>query len=228
MQAQDIMTTAVIAVKPDTSVTEVARTRLAHNIGAVPVMENGDVLGIVSESDLLRRPETGTIRRRGWLSYFDDPALLAEEYARLHGTKARDVMTEQVQSVAPDADLIDVVDLMERDHIRRVLVMEGKAVRGVICRSDLLRGLLSAREAATATETDRGIRAMLLDEIRDQPWRTLADRDIAVKNGTVTFAGPRTSEEEREALRVAAESIAGVVGVSDRTLGPLPVSVPLI
>jgi CBS domain-containing protein len=228
MQARDIMTTRAVTVSPDTTVSEVARTLLAHNIGAVPVVDDrGLVVGIVSESDLLRRPETGTLRRRGWPAYFEGPATLAQEYARLHGSRARDVMTKPVQSVPPDADLLDIVDLMEKRRIRRVLVVEDGELLGIVCRSDLLRGMLASREKAATSEDDRAIRAMLLDELREQPWCTIAGNNIIVTNGVVTFWGSTASEGERRALRVAAENIPGVRRVEDRTTEHPEMRVPL-
>jgi CBS domain-containing protein len=221
MQARDILTTNVVTVDPDTTVSEVARVLLSRNIGAVPVVDAGQhVLGVVSETDLLRRPETGTLKRRSWLSYFDDPSTLAQEYSRLHGTRARDVMRTQVLSVAPDTDLLEVVDLMEKRGVRRVLVMEGDELRGIVCRSDLLRGMLASKEGAPASEGDRSIRAMLLDELRAQPWRTVPGNNIIVSNGVVSIWGSAGSEAERKALRVAAENIPGVKRVEDHTTAP--------
>lgn len=229
MRARDIMITPVVTVSPDTTVSEVARVLLARNIGAVPVVdENGSVLGIVSESDLLRRPETGTVKRRSWLAWFEAPTTLAEEYARVHGTRARDVMNKEVLWVAPDVDLLDVVDLMERRRVRRVLIMEGGELRGILCRSDLLRGMLAGRENAATTESDRAIRTMLLAELRDQPWRTIPGNNIIVANGVVSFWGETESDAERRALRVAAEGIPGVKRVEDRTVGHPEIPITLL
>jgi CBS domain-containing protein len=220
MQARDIMTTNVIMVDPNKTVSEVARILLSRNIGAVPVVDaSNHVLGIVSETDLLRRAETGTLKRRSWLAYFEDPSTLAKEYSRLHGTRARDVMNEQLLSVSPDADLLDVVDLMEKRGIRRVLVMEGDALHGIVCRSDLLRGMLASKEKSRPSDSDRGIRLALLEEIRDQPWRTVAGNNVIVTNGVVSFWGKSGSDAERKALRVAAENVRGVTRVEDHTTG---------
>ncbi len=229
MQARDIMTTTVITVGPDTRVLEIARTLLANNIGAVPVVDGkGNVAGIVSETDFLHRPETGTVKRRSWLAYFEAPGTLAEEYARLHGTTARDVMSTKVHSVKPDADLLEIVDLMEKEGIRRVLVMEGEKVRGIVCRSDLLRGMLASREKSKTSDSDRSIRTMLLEELRNQPWRSIAGNNITVTNGVVSFWGAGGSDAERKALRIAAENIPGVTRVEDRTTGHPKITMPLL
>jgi CBS domain-containing protein len=228
MQARDIMTTTMVTVTPETPVSEVAHKLLAHDIGAVPVIDNGRVVGLVSETDLLRRPETGTLKRRSWLAYFEAPSTLAEEYSRFHGTRARDVMNKKIHSVTPRSDLLDVVDLMEKRRIRRVLVMEDGQLRGIVCRSDLLRGMLASRAKAEVSDSDRKIREQLLEELRDQPWRSITGNNITVLNGVVSFWGARGPEEEQRALRVAAENIPGVKRVEDRTAPPAEIPIPLL
>lgn len=229
MQARDIMTTKVVTVGPEDRVEEVAKILLAKNIAAVPVIdESGRAIGIVSETDFLRRPETGTLGRRSWLAYFEAPSSLAEEFSRLHGTRARDVMSKRVHSIAPKADLLDVVDLMEKEAIRRVLVTEEGKLRGIICRSDLLRAMLAQRESMKVSEADRAIRTTLLQRLRDQPWRSITEDNVTVINGTVCFWGTISSEVERRALRIAAENIPGVTGVEDRTIDHPAVPVPLL
>ena len=99
MRAKDIMTTRVVTVGPEVSVTEIARTLTDHHISAVPVVEeDGALLGIVSEGDLLRRPEVGTEKRAGswWLNLWRDPSDLADDFTKAHGRTARDVMTAPV------------------------------------------------------------------------------------------------------------------------------------
>ena len=64
MKAKDIMTTPVVTITPDTSVREIAALLLERRISAVPVVEGGQLVGLVSEGDLLHRHEIGT--DRGW------------------------------------------------------------------------------------------------------------------------------------------------------------------
>jgi hypothetical protein len=126
-------------------------------------------------------------------------------------------MSRQPLSVPPNADLLEVVDLMEKRSIRRVLVMEDDELRGIVCRSDLLRGMLASKEKGRPSDSDRAIRLALLDEIRDQPWRTIAGNNVIVTNGVVSFWGESGSDAERKALRVAAENVPGVKRVEDHT-----------
>ncbi len=89
MNASDIMTRNVMTAAPDTSINEIATQMLTHHIGALPVMKDGKLVGIVSESDLLRRAETGTAAARPrWAEFFADASSLATHYIKSHGRKA--------------------------------------------------------------------------------------------------------------------------------------------
>jgi predicted transcriptional regulator len=96
MKAKDIMTSPVISLGPDATVGEIAALLLERRISAVPVVESGRLVGIVSEADLLHRHEIGTDRvaRAGssWLRLFGADHSI-EEYIKSHARRARDVMT---------------------------------------------------------------------------------------------------------------------------------------
>jgi CBS domain-containing protein len=122
MKVSDVMTPNVLSVPPDASVATAAQLMLQKRISGVPVIDDrGNLVGIISEGDFLRRAETGTGRRRPrWTEFFMGPGRLADEYVRLSGRKVRDVMTHEVHTVAPDAPLEQVVRLMERHNIKRL------------------------------------------------------------------------------------------------------------
>jgi CBS domain-containing protein len=111
---------------------------------------------------------------------------------------------------------------METKRIKRVpVVHEGKLV-GIVSRADLLKALASYAANAADEKSDRSIRDRLLAELRNQTWSHLNEADIVVANGVVHFWAVVGSNEERRALRVAAENIPGVRGVEDHTItGPL-------
>src|SRR5579862_4763724 len=120
MNAADIMTREVVSVAPETNVTEIARLMLERRISAVPVVENGAPIGIISEGDLMRRVETGTephISR--WLELFLSRDSVAADYVRTHGRTARDVMTSEVISVGEATTSAEIAELLESRGIKR-------------------------------------------------------------------------------------------------------------
>jgi CBS domain-containing protein len=160
MQAKDIMTTTAVTVRPDASIPEIAHLLLERRISAVPVVDSaGRLLGIVSEGDLMRRPETGTERHPSWwLSLVASPDERAMAYVKAHGGHARDAMTRDVISVSEEASLADVVELLEKHHIKRVPVLRDGRLCGIVSRADLLHGLVARKAAPAAAASDRAIK----------------------------------------------------------------------
>jgi CBS domain-containing protein len=227
MNASDVMTPNVLSVPPDASVATVAQLMLEKRISGVPVIdERGKLAGIVSEGDFLRRAETGTGRRRPrWLEFFMGPGRLADEYVRLSGRKVRDVMTHEVHTVPPDAPLEQVVRLMERHNIKRVPVVDNGKVVGIVTRANLLHAVASfAGEIAPLSAADAAIRDRILAALQDQPWAPVTAIDVTVRNGVVALAGIITDERQRQALRVVAENVPGVIDVEDNVVWVEPVS----
>jgi predicted transcriptional regulator len=171
----------------------------------------------VTEGDLLRRAETGTERKRPrWLEFLVGPGRLADEYTRTHGRKVTDVMTADPQTVTEDTPLEEVVKLMEKRRIKRVPVVRGETVVGIVSRANLLHALAGVvREVKPALASDQAIREQLLAELARQSWAPIALIDIVVRNGVVELWGTVTDERERQAIKVAAENIPGVKEVND-------------
>jgi CBS domain-containing protein len=227
MNARNVMTPDVVSVPPDASVGTAAQLMLQKRISGVPVIDDrGRLVGILSEGDFLRRAETGTGRRRPrWIEFFMGPGRLADEYVRLSGRKVRDVMTQEVRTVPPDAPLEQVVRLMERHNIKRVPVVDGGKVVGIVTRANLLHAVASfADEIAPPSAADAAIREQMLAALKDQPWAPATAIDVTVRNGVVRLAGIITDERQRQALRVAAENIPGAKGVEDNVVWVEPVS----
>lgn len=226
MQARDLMTTAVVTVSPETLVREIARLLLGHRISAVPVVDTDNrILGIVSEGDLMRRAEMGTEWHRSWwLSLTADVDELAREYVKSHGRRADDVMTREVVTVAEDTPAGEIASLLESRRIKRVPVVRDGRLVGIVSRADLLRGLAAhppEPEGHSSTD-DRAIREQLLRELRASRWASPASVNVVVKDGAVHLWGLVRTEEERQALRVAASNVPGVRAVEDH-LVRLPV-----
>jgi CBS domain-containing protein len=231
MRAMDVMTTSVVTVGPDTSVKEVAKTLSERGISGVPVVDAANqLIGIVSEGDLLHRVETGTERRvqrrrSWWLDTIGSDEELARDYIKSHGRTVKDVMTRDVISVTDTTELADIATLLETKGIKRVpVVRDGKLV-GIVSRANLVRALAAAGNDLTTdvAADDRTIRAKLLAELRGQEWVHTWAADIIVRDGVVhLWVSDDRPDEERRALRVAAENIPGVRGVEEHVV-PIPV-----
>jgi CBS domain-containing protein len=212
------MSSPVVSVEADTPILQAIRIMLQRRVSGLPVVDkDGHLVGIVTEGDFLRRAETGTQRRRPrWLEFLIGPGRLAEEYARSHGRKVGEVMTPDPVTVTEHTALEDIVKLMEKRQIKRLPVVLGSYVVGIVSRANLLHALASvSREAKPAELADETIRARLLEELGKQPWAPLALINPIVRNGVVELWGSITDERERQALVVAAENIPGVKAVRD-------------
>ena len=143
MKAKDVMTSPVVSVGPDDSVSEAARIMLQRHISGLPVIDKeGRLVGIVTEGDFLRRAETGTQRRRPrWLEYLLGPGRLADEYTRSHGRKVREVMTADPLTASDDTPLDEIVHTMEKRGIKRLPVLRGTEVVGIVSRANLVHAL---------------------------------------------------------------------------------------
>jgi signal-transduction protein with cAMP-binding, CBS, and nucleotidyltransferase domain len=125
-------------------------------------------------------------------------------------------MTREVRTIAEDAPLREVVELIERRQIKRVPVVSGGKVVGIVSRANLLQALASvAGELKPGAASDEAIRERLLDELEKQSWVPLPLLNFIVRDGMVEFWGALTDERQRKALVVAAENVAGVKGVRD-------------
>jgi CBS domain-containing protein len=221
MKAADAMTTDVISVRPSQSVQEVASILLAHRISAVPaVSEDGDQLvGIVSEGDLIRRREAGTDRRRSWWLELLAAPDTAEDYVKTHGRRVADVMTSNVITVGPDTPLSDIADLIEKEGIKRVPVVDDGRLVGIVSRANLLQALAASKDemSVETTADDAAIRNDILRRIEAEPWKPIL-LNVIVHDGTVELWGFADSASQKKAARIVAESAPGVRAVQDNII----------
>jgi CBS domain-containing protein len=204
MKAADVMESHVVSVRPDTTVCDVARELVARKISAVPVLEDGgNLVGIVSEGDLIRRVEAGTERHRSWwLELLTSDEKLATDYVKSHARYAGEVMTREVVTVQEQTPLSDVAKLFERHNIKRVPVVRDGKVIGIVGRADLLHVLAD----------------LLLRQLKAEHWFSSAQVEISVRNGVVKIEGIVMSHEQRRAIEVAAENVPGVKAVDDKSV----------
>lgn len=221
MNAHDLMTPDVVTILPDMPVVAIARLMADRGISAVPVADaQRRVVGLVSEGDLIRHVAGETQKDMGLFAVlFSDPHRLASEYAKAHGHTAKDVMTSRLVSVTPAASAEEVARLMAQKNVRRVLVMDGDRLMGIVSRADLLRAILTP--PAASTQSDEAIRRQILDEMRRLPWVSSHLVTVMVKDGGVTLHGLVGSDEIGRGLVALAGGVAGVKSVDNRTeVGP--------
>lgn len=209
MNASDIMTDKVVTAHPDDTVLSIVDKMLDHRISAVPVIdEEGRVVGIVSEGDLLSRPETSTARRPSWwLSLFAAPDEQARAFLKSHGTRASDIMTRKVVTATEDESAADIARKLEQHHVKRVpIVRDGKLV-GIVSRANLLRSFASGMGSDTADRESGTIRDTILSRLESAGIATHL-LSVTVTDDTVELWGMAESSQQVTAVRAAAEGAA--------------------
>jgi len=226
MKTSEIMTSPVITVTPATPIAGAARLMLQHRISGLPVIDGKEVVGMITEGDLLRRAETGSAPHRPmWLELLLGPGRLADEYPHAHARRVGEAMTGDVVSVGPQADVAEIVQLMSKRRIKRVPVIDNGQLVGIVSRANLVRALVKALVKKPARPvSDDAIWQGILDAIAAEPWGPRFATDIKVKDGFVDIYGTITDERERTALHVLAENVPGVKGVRDHLVWVEPIS----
>ena len=219
MNAVDVMMPNVITVSADANVRDVAKILLTNHISAVPVVdERGKLVGIISEGDLVRRPEIGTEKPRSWwLDALSTNGASADEFIRSHSSKVSDVMTRDVVTAKTDDSLGHIAALLEKNGIKRVpIVSDGKIV-GIVSRANLVQAVASLVEkrAQRTSAGDAKLRSIVFAHLQKAPRTNRSLPNVFVYDGTVQLWGPIDSEAERKIVRVAVEATPGVRHVID-------------
>jgi CBS-domain-containing membrane protein len=216
MKATDVMVSNVITVDVNATVGDTAAILLNNHISGAPVVdEKGGLVGIVSEGDLMRRPEIGTARRRSWwLELISTKWASANEYIKSHSRKVADVMTRDVITAKPDTPLGDIAALLERNRIKRVPIVEGSKLVGLVSRANILQALASAAKKlpSLASPDDNELRKKVVSRMASEAWRPTM-LTVTVQDGTVNLWGLVHSVEQKKAAQLAAETTPGVRAV---------------
>ncbi len=127
------MTTSVVTIAPDETVTAAARMMSDHRVSGLPVVDpDGRVIGIITETDLLHRARV------------PDPGPWGDENVerRLQSAIVREVMSHDVVGICPDAPLSQAAQLMEKERVKRLVVFgPGFEMKGIISRTDVIAAL---------------------------------------------------------------------------------------
>lgn len=227
MNVFNIMTPVVISVPVSSSVQDAINLMLKHRIsGLVVVDQNQNLVGIVSESDFLRRSEIGTQRKRNrWLGLLLGSGKATEEYIHAHSRKVGDVMTRDPITVTEATHLGEVARLMERHHVKRLPVVRGKKVVGIISRANLIRAVITHGKSMKApAQSDQEIRNRIIAQIAEQPWAPSPLFAIDVKDGVVSIFGTVFDGRQEEAMRVLIENTPGVKSIENDVVWIEPTS----
>lgn len=194
MRAKDIMTTPVVTVSPSTSLKDVAALLVEYGISAVPVVDDtGDILGIVSEADLVG------------LQSIADPRLHAapaDEGDVVVPLTAEELMSADVMTVTEEEDVTAVARMMLDRAVKRIPVVSGRKVTGIISRREIMKVL---------ARSDASIDAEVSQKLAHE--RSLIGPFTAtVAGGVVTLEGP-ADERARELAELVVRSTPGVTAV---------------
>jgi CBS-domain-containing membrane protein len=218
MKAKDIMVAPVISVKPNATVKDVAKLFMRHRISAVPVVDDqGKIVGIVSERDLMQRAEIGTDKQRSWWLRLLTEEQAVFDYIKAHAIHVSDVMTRDVVTTSPDTPLRDVALLLEKKGIKRVPVVRNGQLVGIVSRANLVQALTAAGSKLEIPLSDAAIREKLLSHLKAQSWAPKI-LNVMVNGGVADLWGVADTEAERNAIRVAAETTPGIRAVNDHLL----------
>jgi CBS domain-containing protein len=218
LTVRSIMTSDPIAVGPSAKIWEAANTMLDCGFSGLPVIDDdAQVVGVISESDFLRRGELRTeAPHRFWRTLFSSRGALAEDYAKAFGKQVGEVMT----SPAVTAELQMTVEaagyLMGDRGIKRLPVVENDKIVGIVTRSDIMRTLIRQMADSAVDRIDADIKAGLEAEYGRQRWGDTIT--VTVDATVVTLEGRVLDAREKTAARVAAENTLGVTKVIDQIL----------
>ncbi|MDF7674928.1 CBS domain-containing protein [Acetobacteraceae bacterium ESL0709] len=212
----EVMHTNVLHIGPTEPLTSAINIMDEKGIGALPVVtDEGELVGVVSSTDLLWRSEldTGAVPE-GFFSRFthEDNARI---FIHLYGRQVCDVMTRGPISIPPETPLNEAIEIMRHKAIHRLYVTQDSRLVGVISGRDVMRVLREKLEEKKEPLSDEQITQRLHDVLGTVKWA--ADVTFKVENGCVTWEGASRDMVDIHAMRVLSENIPGVTSVQDRT-----------
>lgn len=226
MRAHQIMTRPVITITPETTIVEAANTMLRQHVSGLPVVDAaGKLVGIISEGDFTRRGEIGTQRKRGrFLTFILGPGQAATDFVHEHGRKISEIMTREPLTITEETPLEEIVERMEKNNVKRLPVMRGDRIVGIVSRANLLQAVASlARQIPDPTADDDHIRNRIIDALAKNDWCPHG-LSVIVRDGIVHLSGVITDERSRQAAVVAAENVTGVNKIHDHLCWVDPMS----
>lgn len=218
MKISDVMVVSPLTVEPGTALADAARIMLDQHLSALPVVQrDGMLCGIITDGDMLRRPELGTASVVGRWRQFLAPEASARDFVKTRGKRVEEVMSTEIISVGPDTSVDEIVDMMERRRIKQVPVVKAGRLVGLVTRRSLLAALVEKLIAVDDTMvTDQAAETMIRSAIEDGKWAPAGTIAVRVAEGVAELSGTIFSDAERRAIVVVAENTKGIREVRDR------------
>lgn len=220
MKVSDVMARDVVTLMPGHSIRHAAQIMLDHRVSGVPVIEDGRLVGILTEGDLLRRIEFGlpATGNDDWAQATSREGL-ARDYIKSHSWRVGDVMTKPVATVTEDMPLRDAATLMGTRGIKRLAVVRGDTLVGIVSRADLLK-IIAATRIEPVARGDEAIRIAAEARLREAHGMLKSLPTVTVEHGVIHLWGNVGSLAERDAARVAVDDLHGCAGIENHlTIG---------
>jgi CBS domain-containing protein len=210
MKIRDVMTRKVVTVEEETPLKDVAELLLEHDISGMPVVYDGYVVGVVSETDILYKERGTDTERRGPLARLLDSPAQADQ--KLAARTAGEAMTAPPITIKPDRPVAQAAAMMLEHRVNRLPVVDNSGLVGLVTRSDLVRAF-----ARPDHEIEHSIRQdVFLRTLWHSPDRVLID----VSSGEVVLRGEVDSETQADAIQRYTSRVPGVVAVDSYLTWP--------
>jgi CBS domain-containing protein len=211
MRVADIMSKQLVSLMPGHSVRHAAQIMLDHRVSGLPVVDAGKVVGLLTEGDLLRRIELGSDGRVS--PFLLSPGGVARDFVRTHSWRVADVMSAPVITVNADMSLTDAALLLSTRGIKRVPVVSDGELVGILSRADLLKVIALSRPEHIA-KGEEALRRAAQARIGELTVFAVPPT-VTVEGQVVHLWGDVRSQAERDAARVAVETIPGLEAIED-------------
>lgn len=218
MRVSDVMTKDVVTVRAGDKIHDAARLMVSHGVSGLPVVsDDGRVIGILSEGDLIVRQRERE-PRPWWRSFFDSGERLAREYQKAAGTTVAEVMTRAVVCVSPDLPVAACAMVLDQRRIRRLPVVADGRLVGIVSRGDLIKALAAPPAAASGPHADGELAREMRERVDREAWAASRGIVVQAQGGVLALWGLVDSEAERDALETMARGIEGVTGVDSHVV----------
>jgi CBS domain-containing protein len=207
MRIQELMTERVLTIGPEAPIKDVAKILIENGISGLPVCDiEGDVLGVISEGDILFKEHDPTEGRHGGpLGWTMEGTPDFSAYTKAKALTARTAMTSPAITIAPHRSVAEAARLMSERGVNRLPVVEDGKLVGIVTRADLVRAF---------TRTDEEIERELREDVLGRTmWIDPGTIDVVVENGTVGLFGRLYTKGDTELLTRLAAWVPGVVSV---------------